>query len=222
MQLSDMVSKVRRRIGSPSTTDVTDATIKEHINAAYREIADNFRFHSVRKLCTFDTVADTRRYGLPTDCAFVIRVRNKDDEAAQPRLEKLDDRRAAELLNSDTTGVPTQYMRYKDWIELEPTPDDVYTIEVFYRADVTDLSDDADEPVFPVAWHAGIVHLATWNYFVEEGDVPKANNAYNIYDLWSSKKTNEVDEEKRDLDSGVEIPTLSNSVSSGLDFNHSD
>lgn len=218
MQLSDMRTKLRKRIGNPSTTDVADTTLNEHLNTAYGEIANEFRFRKVRKLCTFDTVADQAEYGLPSDCLAVLRVRDTTNEL---RLEKLDDRRFAELTDTDETGEPTGYVRFRDWITLVPTPDDAYTIQLHYKADVTDLSADADEPVLPSVWHRGIVMLAAFYYYDEEGDVPKAQSAYNVYELWASKKPVEVDEEKTDFDSGVTIPSLG-TTPKALDFNESD
>lgn len=219
MELSDMVAVLRRRIGNPSTTDVTDTILKEHINSAYVEIADNFRFHKTRKLCTFTTVASTRRYGLPTDCDVVLKVR---DNTNSVRIEKSDSRRFAELTDTTTEGFPTQYARFRDWIELQPTPDGAYEIQLYYRVATTLLSADTDEPALPASWHEGILRLARWYYYTEEGDEPKANSAYNSYTVWASKKTNEVDEEKVDFDSGVSLPELSDFVPQGLDFNHSD
>ncbi len=219
MDLLTLRTRVRKQVGNPTTVDVPDADLTQHVNTAYRDISNKYRFHKVRKLCTFPTVAGTRRYGLPTDCAAVIRVRDTTNEV---RLEKLDDMRAAHLIDTDVEGKPTQYTRYRDWLDLHPTPDDVYTIEVFYKGEIVDLSADGDDPVLPTSWHEGIIKLAKYYYYDEQGDIPKATSAFNAYELWASRQPIEVDEEKVDFDSGVSLPTLGNVLGPRLDFDHAD
>lgn len=219
MQLTEMRSRLRRQVGNPTTTDVADSVLTQHINSGYKEIANKFRFHTVRKLCRFSTVVGTKRYGIPSDCAVVLRVRDLTNEK---RLEKFDDRRAFEEVDLDTTGYPTYYTRFRDWVELHPSPNGVYEIELHYKADMADLAGDTETPTLPTSWHEGILRLAKYYYYDEQGDIPKATAAYNAYTVWADSKPIEVDEEKTDFDSGVTVPTLSNGLPKNLDFNHSE
>jgi hypothetical protein len=50
----------------------------------------------------------------------------------------------------DTWGQPTEYIRYRDYMELMPIPDDVYTMEIFYKYDEAELVDADDEPGIPI------------------------------------------------------------------------
>lgn len=224
MNLLILRDRLRRMIGNPTTADVGDGNLSEHINTAYREIVNKYRFHLGRKICTFDTIADVSRYGLPTDLASIIRVRNNTTEV---RMEMLDSRRRYEEVNYTAniqTGEPVRYIRFRDWIELAPIPDGVYQIEIYYKLGIVDLSADIDEPVIPVSWHRGILLLSKYIYYDEEGDIPKATTAYARFNTWVQDQPTEVDEEKADLDSGVAIPTLGvwKNTDPRLDFNHSD
>lgn len=205
MNLSEMRTRLRRQIGNPTTTDVPDAQLTEHVNDAYREIVAKFRFHKTRKVCTFDTTADTRRYGLPEDAKWVMRVR---DDTNKRFIEKTDDHRLSRIDDLTTTGKPELYARYRDWIELQPTPDGVYTISVYYESDITELSADSDEPVMSEAWHRGLVNLAKYYYYDDQGDDAKALSARNKYEAWLTSQPSEVDEEQRFNDHGVQIPSL--------------
>lgn len=218
MELSTMRTRLRRRIGNPSVTDVPDSTLTEVINIGYREIADRFRFHDVRVRFEFPTVASTRNYELPAGLLSIIRLRDVDN---QRRIIKMDDARAAELLDTDTEGQPLHYIRYENTIDLHPTPDDVYDLELYYKGNIVDLVDAADEPVLPEPWHEGILRLAKHYYYIDQGDAQKSTLAYNEYELWLRTKPVEVDEEKTDFDSGVSVPTLSDRVTQRLDFDHS-
>lgn len=207
MDLVAMRTKLRKRIGNPDTGDVPDADLDEHINQAYRDITDRFRFHAARKICNFPTVSGTKDYGLPTDVGVVLNIR---DETTGQKIVKIDhsDDAGQESEDSDITGRPQGYIRLRNFLRFEPTPDGVYNIRVFYKAAIVDLVDDADVPVIPEAWHEGIMKLARHYYYDNKPDVPKAQYALAIYQSWLSTKPVEVDEEKRDLDKGVRLPTL--------------
>ena len=218
--MSDLITlrtRLRKRIGNPTVAAVPDADLTQVINDAYGEIATKYKFHKVRKLCTFDTVVDQQKYGLPTDCYAVLRVR---DTTNKIKLEKAGDRTAA-TDDATASAKPTSYVRQRDWIALYPTPDDIYTMELFYKAKPTDLSADVDYPVLPGAWDEGLLRLARFYYWDSIGDLPKATYAQTLYDKWVSDMPLEFDDEADVIDSGVEIPTLGNSQDKGLDFDHS-
>lgn len=207
MILSTMRTKLRKRIGNPDIFDVPETDLTEHINSAYRDIADRFRFHKVRKMCTFPTVSGTKDYQLPSALAAIISVRDKTTGQKITKTDVRDDA-GQESENSDVQGIPCKYIRFRNFIRFEPTPDGVYSVEIFYKADVVDLSADGDEPILPESWHEGILKLARHYYYDGKPDVAKAQYALSIYQSWLSTKPVEVDEEKRDLDKGVRIPTL--------------
>lgn len=208
MDLSTMRTRLRARIGNPDTTDVPDADLTRIVNSAYGDIADRFRFHMVRKICTWDTVSGTQDYGLPTDLLEIIKVRNQTEGWQIKKGDYVDAADKWERSDSVIESRPTHYIRYRNFMRLEPTPDGVYTIELFYKAGVVNLVDNADEPILPSTWHEGIIKLARHYFYDEKGDIPKAQYALAIYNSWLSTKPNEVDEEKKDLDKGVRIPTL--------------
>lgn len=231
MELSVMRTRLRKRIGNPTLTDVPDSDLNQHINTAYLELVNKFRFHLGRRICIFDTVIGQPRYGLPTDLAVLFRIRDNTNER---KMIKLDDPRRARLTNHTkdqltsagtpaniTLDQPRYYMRHRDWVELHPVPDGVYEMEIFYKIVVEELVADTDEPVIPETWHVGIVSLARYWYYDEEGDLPKAKNAMNAFEVWLSRQPVEVDEEKIDFDSGVGVPTLSELPVARLDFHHS-
>lgn len=210
MNLTMMRTRLRKRVGNPDTTDVPDADLNEHINQAYRDIADRFRFHQVRKLCTFDTSSGNKDYALPSALTAIINVRDRTTGAKLEKTDYFDDA-TQESADDDVDGIPTKYIRLRNFIRLEPTPDGVYTIELFYKAGITELTADTESPILPDAWHEGIIKLARHYYYDVKPDVAKAQYALSIYQSWLSTKPVEVDEEKKDLDKGVRIPTLARS-----------
>lgn len=223
MDFGTMTSKLRQSIGNPSTGDVTDATLQELINDAYVEIGDKFRFFKGRKVCTFPTVDGVSAYSLPSTSVELIRVY---DTTNKVKIELMSDSEAQiyRLDESDTAtyGKPKYYTHYRDWIRFIPVPNDVFTMEIYYRIVMTQLVASADVPVFPEAWHTGIVRLSRYNYFeFIANDPPKAINAMNSYKMWLQDKPDEVAQELMHLDRGVVIPTLSeNTGVERLDFSY--
>jgi len=206
-------------IGSPTTDDVSDDRLDIHINEAYRDIATKFPHHKARKLCSFPTVAGTSDYGLPAEAEAVLRVW---DETNGKWLKKVGD---TFLVQWDTLNEPDaqpeNYIRLREFIRLYPTPDGIYTIWIFHREEIADLAADGDEPVINLSWHPAIPRLARYKYYDEQGDIPKAQYAFTAYQAWLSDKPTEFEEESRDIDSGVTIPTLQRRKTSQLDFERS-
>lgn len=231
MRLDAMRTQLRQRIGSPTATDVTDATLTDHLNSAYLDIADRYRFHKARKRCQFRTVQGEPRYDMPSDLLAIYRI---SDTTNNVKLEKWGDRQLSSRTDTTTQGKPLRYVRYRDWVELDPLPDygnglafddplvTGYLMEVFYKYAIAAMVGDADVPGIPSSWHEGIVRMAKYYYYENIADAPKAAMAYEAFKLWVSDKPTEIDEESVDIDSGVEVLSLSRRVSPRLDFDHAD
>lgn len=218
MQLSEMRVMLRALVGNPSIVDATDSALDEKINLAMHDISDRYRFHKARKRCTFLTVVGQSSYSLPSDLSAIYRLQ---DLTNFKKLEKIGDRQFSSVTNDDL-GKPLKYVRYRDFVELLPIPDGIYTIELFYKYFVQSLEQDGSVPGIPPAWHYGIVLLGKWYYYIGQSDTPKAASAYESFKLWASDKPTEIDEESVDIDSGVDILTLSQQLTPRQDFNHAD
>lgn len=221
--LSVLRTNLRRKIGNPSVGDVPDATLNLHINTAIDRLAARYPFQNVRKICSFLTVEGTAQYNLPPDCFAVYRVR---DNSNNKRLTKIGDQQYSDRTD-DTPGKPNTYLRQKGWITIVPVPDDVYTIEVFYKQFLADLVNDGDLSATPPAWDEGIVLMARQVYWDDIGDFAKAKYALDSFNAWVQVMPTEIDEEAATIDSAVQIPTLggfaeNQQTTKGLDFDHSD
>lgn len=205
MNLTQFRTALRARVGNPTTAEVPDTELTDRINESVKDIADRYGFHKGRKVVTFPTVIDTPRYALPTDCLVVMKLRHPLENE---QLRKRDETWASERMTLDA-GRPTDYLRERDWVQLFPTPDDVYILELMYKAAPASLLADVDEPVTPVSWDEGVLLLARAKYWDFRLDVQKATHAYNVWERWVSTKPSEISEELfADDTEGVIIPTL--------------
>lgn len=226
MQLSDYRTWLRSRVGNPSVAEVDDSVFDDITNESYEEIANRFVFHKVRKIVTFPTIAPTvatppvltPRYTIPTDCLEVRSIWNTGSTANPTTQYKLEKRDEAWLAGQQTdlsnpiSAAPTDYVRQRDWIELSPAPDDVYTMRLEYKAILAKLVSPTDIPALPDVWHKGIAYLARFKYWDEiRLDNPKAQWAMEVWNGWVETKPVEVEEENfADNTEGVQVLGLSN------------
>lgn len=236
MILSELRDDLRRKIGNPTTASVPDTTLNRFTNESLRHIMDRYPFYASRNIQSFPTVADTKRYALPSDCGTLMRVWNATN---RHRIHRTDMRKYAATENQDTdiTGDPYFYFRlgttdslgvYTDWIQFNPIPDAVYTIGLFYKTTVADLVNDSDTPPIPLTWHPGIVVYARYLFYDETQDWQRAQFSYASWNLWVQDKPVELQEELMfDYDGAAELPTLrgggfSETGRRSLDFDHED
>lgn len=205
MDFAALKARLRVSLKNPTISDLSDPDCGTYINSGYTDLSGRYPAHQTRKRCSFDTVASQAKYQLPLDISAVLRLRNS---TLGYKLSKKGDRHVANRGIPIIERCPREYVRYRNYVELLPTPDAVYTIEVFYLALQVLLANDSDVPVLPDNWHDGIWMRAKWYYFMDHGDLAQQTNALNAYTIWLSDKPSEIDEESRDIDSGVELPEL--------------
>jgi hypothetical protein len=207
VNFGELKARLRTSVKNPDEQDVPEDILGSYINSGYLDLAARYDFHQTRKRCTFVTVAGQAKYQLPGDIAAVLRLR---DNTHGRKIWKKGDRAIASQHVPKYQFWPRYYVRYRNYVELIPTPsEDGFVIEVYYIAIPAILAEDSDIPVLPLTWHDGVVKRARWYYFDEKGDVAQATAALNSYSVWLSDKPSEIEQESVDIDSGVELPTLS-------------
>lgn len=205
--LSQLRLDLRAKVGHPNLVDVPDEVLTRFVNEAYQEIGTKYAFHETRCIASMETVAGTARYNLPTDLVALRKV--WDNTRGRPirkaGVSALTNRGPAAYRHQDA---PIMYVRAGKYIELIPAPSAPHTIYLYYNTQVQALVDDTDSTVLPSPWEPGIILLARYKFFDEKGDIAKAQYSYNAYKLWLADKPQEIDMEKVDMDSAVEIPQL--------------
>lgn len=220
MTLTLLQQYVRRRIGNPSATDVTDATLAGHVNDAYEEIRDKYKHTRGRARATFSTVLGTDKYRITdvTEVLYKAWDRTNDQELEVVGINYLVEN---DFIDS-VQGKPVKVGRFEDYIQLLPVPNGVYQIELYYKEKFTALVNSSDIPDLPDAWHRGIGILASFNYYDVDGrDAAKATYQMQVYKNWLTDKPVESHEETEAIDSGVEMPSLARQTDKRLDFDHS-
>jgi hypothetical protein len=213
MTFLEMQASLRSRIGNPLTSEVPNTTLQSVINRAYRDVGTKYPFNETRCITTFNTIVDSPRYDIPTDADLIYRVW---DDTNKCKIRKRGVRYMTGIPLNYPTGKPLAYVRVRNWMQLIPTPDAIYSVAIYYLLTLGDLSADTDKPVLPLPWHEGLVLKARHMYYDDRGEIGKAIYALNAWKEWLSDKPQEMDIEKDDMDDiGVVISSLGNEFSSG-------
>lgn len=157
--------------------DLPDDKADLLLNRSYWELIDKFAFREKEVTATFQTVAGTRNYDMPSPFEALRQLSVLDPVSQQHRvLKKMT---VLEYENSynesdDFQDIPARYVREKCFARLYPTPDDTYTITLKYWTTLADLS-DSNDPEIPQSWHEIILYGAIYRGFLRIGDLNRAN-----------------------------------------------
>lgn len=160
-----LVALVKRFIGN---RDDLDTEVSEAIDASYLRCAAT-RGVTFAELDTIKTnavtVAGTRRYSFET---FIGAGLGRDVLAIIGPLRDVTNKRALhrhsfahfDEMDQSTNGKPIWFDHFSTGIELHPTPDGVYTIQIRYRKRPVKLSIASSASVLPEEYDMAIVYGA--------------------------------------------------------------
>lgn len=205
MNFGELKDRLRQSVKNPDLNELSDVAAGSYINSGYKDVSGRYSFHQARKRCTFDTIVGEEKYQMPGDLAAILRLKILD---TGKKIWKAGDRLIADRLTDGFRADPRYYVRYRNYVELAPTPYRVQTVEIYYKALTEKMETNAELPILPDDWHDGIWMRARWYYWVDKGDMAQKASADADYKLWLSDKPSEIDEESVDIDSGVVLPEL--------------
>lgn len=213
MELSELRSRLRARVGNPSQTDIPDTpNLDQYINDAYQEIFNKYKSRRRRARARFTTTIGQDKYNLAgtTDVVYKVWDRTNGLELEYIGISKLSEKDYdASPNNLVQNAKPLQWTVMETYLQLLPPPDGAYVIEFVYKVIFSSLVQPTDIPVVPEYWHRGIVMLASAIYYEDAaGDQEKAAFHRGLFKDWVSDLPLEAHEQTEAIDSGVEVPTL--------------
>lgn len=172
MMFSELITAVRDEISEPSPGFVSDVEVKRWLNRANYDLADAAGVESAASQ-TITTANGTESYSLNSDFGLVERVELVDqtDSTRYYALEPID---LAERI--DSKGTPRSYYVLAGLLYLNPMPDGVYTVRVWYYKVGATLTANTDVPIIPARFH-DLLTLFAVSQAKRKGDDP----AYQTY-----------------------------------------
>ena len=171
--------------------DNLDTYLDDWVNDAYIDFCTRtafwkLKFPTIRMFPelnssdTADTVDGTAYVSTPTDAIQVYTVWDSTNDSKLTQIgwtEYISDTGRAD---TDSEGKPQYWTRYGGYIYLYPTPDDAYTLYIYYRArpsamsgddDTTDIATEWDEPILKLAVIKGMLKLKRYeDYKIEKAE----------------------------------------------------
>ena len=155
IDLSECISRATTLAGR---SDFPASEASFWANAAYEEITTRIEYRTKEALAYSSTTSAENRIDLPSDFEADISLSNISRSAGNNlvKVEGTDiDSRRTEL------GVPTRYAIYSTWMELWPSPDSSYSLQLRYHAKLPTLLDSDATPLIDSRWHMGWVYKTT-------------------------------------------------------------
>lgn len=135
------------------------------------------------------TTSGGNRIGLPTDfgypLAFTMYVGSNTTGASHTTmtvpLKRRDSAWADAQDNQVSGGVPDKYVLYSSWLELFPSPNSAYSLQLRYGADQATLIQSTDTPALSARFHQAWLYKTAELFHAARGDVEGEALARNRY-----------------------------------------
>lgn len=176
MNLPELRWRVRRLVGHVDAEQATDPVALDGIiNEAHAAVCDVHDWTFLKADVTFTTAAGQAQYGLPSPLVDV-------ESVSYPGAGRLIRPRTPVYVDgfdeAPDDGKPDEYvLRDPSTLELVPTPDAVYTVQVrgtkkvlTIVETVSDATAETDAPQFDETYHPAVAYLAAVDLLAEAGD----------------------------------------------------
>jgi hypothetical protein len=152
-----------------------------YINTSWWDIMDQFDFREKEApIFSFDTVAGTRDYDIAAEISTTIfdalqQIVLVDENNQHIPLTLMSDKDYEANYNedSDEQAIPQKYFRRGGLLYLWPTPDQVYTLNLYYLQVIDDIASGG--PEIPQSWHEIIKYGAIWRALLDVQDFIKGD-----------------------------------------------
>jgi len=178
--LGTIMSSATAALGN--RTDVTASTASLYANQAQLEVWSQLPFDEQEAIAISSTTVNENKITLPSDFLEPLTVSNLS--ATDPVLLdsiNLDQRE----MYSTASGTPECYVLYANWLELVPTPDSAYSIQVRYRKQLSDMTETTDVPSVSTRYRFAVVlktkELLAQHVIMDTEAAAEAHNQYVSY-----------------------------------------
>lgn len=166
MNLGQLCSYASRMAGGRADWELSEASF--WANQAYSTVWNRVGHTPLEAVATSSTTSGENRIQLPTDWNYGIALTlyqgststattGTSNQTAVIPLKQQD----AAWMDAQTltpSGVPEAYVPYATWIELWPSPNSAYTLQLRYAVKPPTLVDSGDTIALDERWHAAVLY----------------------------------------------------------------
>lgn len=141
-------------------SDIALSTVSFWTNVGGQLVWDSMPHDLQEKLAVSSTTSGSDKITLPSDFLELLTVSNLSS-GMPSLLDPLNADQADSAYDPTQLGTPERYLLFSTWLELRPSPDSSYSIQLRYRAQWSDLTATTDVPSIATRLRYGIMLKTT-------------------------------------------------------------
>ena len=216
------MSHVTQAVGYRADLSASDVSF--WCNEAHRFVLDAMPHDLAEAIAVSSTSTGENRITLPTDFAEPINFSNLSQDPPPP-LAPINPDEAASWTTQ--TGTPSFYLLFNNWLELYPTPDSAYSLQLRYRTKLSEMTLVSAQPSVATRFHYAVFckskELVSRHLL---NDTQLADEALIEYERYMARTASDrIVRAREQRFNGLSLArdrTQSPSNSNTLDFDHSD
>lgn len=162
LTLQQIMSRATEMAGGK--TDMSPSDVSLWVNLAYDEVKSRSRYRGVEAIAYSSTTSGENAYNFPTDFDFshnlTLLLPSGSTAASAVSEWKPLMKVSPDQVDRDGTGSgqPSYFVEYASWLELWPSPDSRYSLQLRYWAKAPAMVDSTDTPALDERWHPAILY----------------------------------------------------------------
>ena len=182
--LRDLTSRATRSIGRRADIALSDVSF--WVNEAYRAVLEAEGHGLQERIAVASLISGENKIQLPTDLRELLSLSYLTAAGNSRRtFNQISPHEVDARFNADAKGQPTDYALFNDWLEVVPSPDSSYSIQMRYYSEATDLVALADIPSIDTPFRHAIYlktkELLLGEHLGRQDEAAFARNAYIQY-----------------------------------------
>lgn len=179
MNVTDVVTRVRREFGDEASVQITDDDIIRWINDAQQQITTNNE-GLMETTSQTDVVAGQSAYPAPTDMSVLRSLAYQGFHLKSMTFNEFNEYmtgyNAPGTLNPYGQGIPICFMVWQDQITIFPTPSESATggLYIYYIKYPTPVATLADNLAIPLEYHNSVVNYCLHQAYELDEDMYKS------------------------------------------------
>ena len=162
MSMGDIWSMATAQV--QGRTDFSTSELSLYTNLAYQEVSSRIAYDGFEAVAVSSTTSGGYRVALPNDFGYVVELSNLSVTGSPGwtgnwgtrELKQYDTSRFDSL---DTQlGRPVGFARFNNYLELWPSPDSTYSLQLRYVTQVSPLMSSTSTPAIDERWHPAIAY----------------------------------------------------------------
>ena len=146
--------------------------VSAYVDFAYREVANVVGHTPLEALATSSTTSGENRVALPPDYNYALALTMYQGSNSTASLSNatttwplrqrdarwIDSQNVNGTGSASVPGIPEVYVPYGTWLELWPSPNSAYSLQLRYRVKPATLVSSTDTPALDERWHQAILY----------------------------------------------------------------